>query len=268
MRLRKLAMCGILAITLGCVTFLTAGCPASDAKGDVTLLFTGDSGAKAGEIDVNLIQSFTVEITKITLRQTFSQAVIFEGSQDADLIDLSGISTMLSSANIAAGTYNRIELTIANPRLVLKATPDTVLTNIQLTADSRMFVSGSFVVPEDGNTVIRLDFGGIHLVPAADKYVLTPQLRADVVTAAAPAPVKNEGEITAINTVDSTLTLPLPSGDTEVAYGTATITIAGTGGDPDTPGTAADLAIGQWIQVVGTVNADGVIVATTILITL
>ncbi len=106
---------------------------------------------------------------------------VFEGSFDVNLLDLTLLSEVLTSAEIPAGRYCRIILEISDPRLVLASDPDTVITDVHLTANGRLFIKDRFEIGEGEDIIIVLNFGGVHLVQRGDGgYVLTPKVRADV----------------------------------------------------------------------------------------
>ena len=138
---------------------------------------------------------------------------------DLNLMDLVGVSEIVNTAEIPAGTYKQIRLSVENPRLVLVGgDPATPLTNIQLTANGRLFCTqpeGFTFVAGVQNTVM-IDLGGIHLVETgAGKYVFTPQLRAtvEVITEEIPPddgiPVIVSGIVVGVDIASSTLSLEL-----------------------------------------------------------
>jgi hypothetical protein len=168
---------------------------------------------------------------------------------------------VLSEAQVAPGRYDQIRLEISNPRLVLKADPNTTITDdIQLTANGHLFVSGQFEVPEGGTQLLVLSFGGIHLVQTGNgKLVLTPQLRADLQVSDAAGLV-----VGTIGSVDGdTLSVTLEDGSTvPVNFAAAVIYLPA---DTDTPtGTAADLTVGTGIEAQGLFGVDAILAAETI----
>ena len=187
--------------------------------------------------------------------------VVFTGEKDVDLRDLSGISEVISTAELPAGAYCKIRLSIENPRLALADDPETVLTNVQLTANGRLFVSGGFELPEGDSSLVLLDFESFHLVQAGNsgKYVLTPQLRATIQVQSAAA--QATGAIAAVDTETSMLTINVADSDAmiDVDFSAAAIVLADS-----TPGTAADLVVDANVQVSGTLSVSGVITADTI----
>ncbi len=273
-----------LVIALVLVVMVGVGCPPVSKEGTVNVLFTGDGLAKAllakaGEVDVADIESFTVTLTKIEFdkagadddaeepedttgsKDGSDRVTVFEGEQEVDLIDLQGISMLLSSSEVEAGEYTKIRLSISDPKLVLKSDPETEITGIQLTANGNVFVSESFTVPEGQTSNILLDFGGIHLVQQGNGgYTLTPQLRAEIDVQ--DAAVANTGVIESVDGAASTMVVTLPNGSATVNFAGAQIFLET---DTDTPtGTAANLVPGITVEVQGTVDLEGVITATTI----
>ncbi len=237
----------------------------------LTILMSSDSGgAKAvveqiaakAAVAVADIQSLTVSVTGVVLDQLGgSQVELVVTPQDVDLVQLAGVSGLLTSAEVPAGVYTKIRLDIATPRLVLISDPATVLTDIHLTANARMFVETRFAILANTNTNIVLDFGGIHLVQQGNGgYTLTPQLRADVRVELVP--VSNQGTVVSVNSLAGTMVLAIGDSNVTVNIAAADIYLPG---DTDIPtGGADDLVTGTWISVEGTVNADGVIMATAL----
>jgi hypothetical protein len=201
-------------ITLAAALVLAfAGCPPRDSSGKakVYVLLTAGSadGAKLlkGPVALEDIESLTVTVTKVSLVPAgesgdtdegeseakgggASHPVLFEGAMDVNVLDLTDVSAVLSSADVEPGRYEQIRLEIENPRLVLVSDPETVITDVQLTANGRLFISGEFEIPEGEDLLLTLDFGGIHLVETGNgKFVLTPQLRADLTVSDANAVV-------------------------------------------------------------------------------
>lgn len=284
---------GVMAMGALCV-----GCPFQpwQAKGEVTVLFSADAAplvkavagvaAAKAEVPIEDIESLTVTITKIVLDRAGvaeddeedaeengeenggkngdeapSKVVVFSGELEVNLLDLVGVSEVLSTAEVPAGKYTKIRLEISNPRLVLASDPETEITDIQLTANGRLFVSQQFEIPAGESVLLLLDFGGIHLVPLGNGgYVLTPQLQVTIEITSAD--VTATGVISALDTDNDTLTLELEDGSIEVDYSGAEIFLPP---DTDTPtGQESDLAVGLTVQVQGTATVNGPVSASSI----
>jgi len=208
-----------------------------DSEGDA-----GDEGATEGE-DVG------------------NKVIVFSGALDVNILDLAEISQILTSNQIPAGKYTKIRLSIENPRVVLADDPDTVLEDVQLTANGRLFISKSFELPE-GPSLLLLDFEGIHLVQqgnTGDRFVLTPQLRANILVV--EAAVTLTGPVAAVDANSSTLDVTVADGDVSVAAGAATI--------EDLNGVAlgfGDIAVGQEVTVEGILTLEGTVNASLVVV--
>lgn len=258
-------------VALGCVLALVglSGCP---PRGEtrVVMLVSGDaSGASLvkmalgdkADVDVNEIADFFVTVTEISLDGQGGPVVVFSGATEINLLDLTGVSQLISDAAVAPGTYTKIRLSIENPRMYLIEEPEAEITDIQLTANGRLFVSQTFEVPAGQTSLILLDFDGLKLVEQGNGgFTLTPQLKVDlsVVDAAATA----TGTVVS-NDADG-LVLGIDIGDSEITveYSVAVIYLATDGETPT--GVPADLAVGVSVRVDGLLQADGSIEADVV----
>jgi hypothetical protein len=187
--------------------------------------------------------------------------IIFQGAQDIDLVSLDNLSQVFSATDIPAGVYHRITIKFENPRLRLMSDPATEITDIHLTCNDRLFVDATFEIPESGNSLITLMFNGVHLIREGNgTYVLTPQLDASVTVSSAD--VMASGTIASADTGNDSLVVTLAEGDVTVLYAGAAIFLPT---DTDTAtGTEADLVAGASVEIVGTIDPDGVITASEI----
>lgn len=106
-----------------------------------------------------------------------------EVDNEIDLIDLGNLSDIISSSGVPAGHYSQIRLEIANPRLRLVGEePGEYLTNIELTANGRLFALVDLEIAERETVNLMLLLNRIHLVQKGNgDFVLTPQLGVEVV---------------------------------------------------------------------------------------
>lgn len=280
---------GTLLLTLSITILLSlSGCPPPPQERAAFLVSADlDPAAKvaAGEVDTEDIASLMVTLTEISLdhvngppaaedegegeiaeegeANAGNKIVVFSGSVDLELRDLIGVSELISNADIPAGRYTKIRLSIEDPRMTLVSDPDTVITDIQTTANGRLYVSSNFEVPEGQDSLILLDFQGLHLVQTGNGgYVWTPQLRAEI--SVEPADVQVQGQVESVDTEADTLSLLPDSGSeaVQVAYAGAAIYLPE---DTDTPtGTEADLSAGTRVIVEGDLSVSGDITATAI----
>lgn len=261
----------------GLVAIGLTGCPAVGPT-RVVAAFTSDgnvakslveqvlAGTDKADVPMADIASLTVTITEISLDASGSaeeeaKVVVFEGSTDVDLLDLQGVSEIISEAEVPPGTYTKIRLSIDNPRLVLAAEPDVTLTDIQLTANGRLFVSQSFEVPEGQTSLIILDFGGVKLVQQGNGgFTLTPQL--DVSLTVTDADVTASGTVASVDAEASSLVLTVGDGEINVDLSQAVVFLST---DTDTAtGSIASLSAGLTVTVEGLLNVDGSITAAVV----
>lgn len=264
MATRLLAVFALGTVISGCLplqgqTRIVAAFTSGSTK-ELVELATADAN-----VDVAAMQSFIVTVTGITLDREGEEdaAILFDGSMDVDLLDLTGISQVISNAVVEPGTYTKIRLNIENPRMRLSATPDVEITDIHLTANGRLFVSQSFEVPEGQTSLIVLDFGGLHLVQQGNGgYTLTPQLTVDL--SVQNADVVIEGDVVTNDTAAATLTINLEGTAVVINYVDADIFLVT---DTDTAtGVAESVVVGGSVRVTGILQADGSIVADAIYI--
>ena len=274
----------VVLCAVALVLCLTTGCPRPVAgKATLTTVFTGDSGSlknvvlkalmnEKAVVAAEDVYSLTVTLTEVSLDRVGvasddeeealkERVVVFDGSLDVNLVDLTGLSEVLSSAEVPAGTYTKIRLEIENPRLVLNEDTSTEITDVKLTANGHLFIGKTFTLEDGEESLLLLDFGGIHLVRNGQgRYVLTPQLQADLSITSAEAVAS--GEISELDLDADTFTLLLTSGSLAVDYSTAVIFLET---DTDTPtGTEANLADGLIVEVLGTLQVDGGVVADSV----
>jgi plastocyanin len=192
------------------------------------------------------------------------KVILFSGAVDVDLMQLDELSEVLSSVIVPSGNYTKIRLAISNPRLVLVDNPETVITDVHLTANGRLFISEQFEVAADEDMLLILNFRSLHLVEQGHGgFVLTPQLRADVQVT--PATASATGVIGSVDLAAGTFVLQLPEGEITVIFDAATeIFLAADGATPT--GVPADLLVGLEVQVQGTLSVSGDLTATTIIV--
>lgn len=219
-------------------------------------------------VDSEIVESLTLTVTEISLDygeecECEPKIVVFSGSMDVDLADLTDVSAILSCVDVPAGAYTKIRFSVANPRLILRSDPDTVITDVHLTANGRLFISEEFELPEGSSYLLMLHLVSIHLVDEGNGgYVLTPQLRAEIQIEPTEAMVVC-GTISDIDKEEDVFALVLCDGsEIEVLYTDATIFLPG---DIDTPtGTEDNLDVGVSVITRGTLWVDGVLTADTI----
>lgn len=200
---------------------------------------------------------------------------------DVDIVDLLDLSLVLSSEDIPAGKYRGVQLRISNPRLRLVGDAGSIEAgpyreNVKLTANGRLFLRQCFEVPADQEVIISVDLGGIHLVNSGNsgKFVLTPQVRVEYDVD--EAEVEFEGEIISKDDTSEIIEVDTGSGIFEVIVTAETRIFTDDDSDdaPEVRGvvpddseielTFADLAVGQMVEVEGTLVPGEQVVADSI----
>ncbi len=206
-------------LLISMMVVLAGGCPQLMEPAKVVVVlggaeYSGESG-KNGAVGLDEIASLNVTVTKITMDYAGREDVmvsdgtsvegagtsedgaasseegdaagilgritVFEGEKRLDIRDLSGIADTLTAVNVDPGYYTKIRLYVSDPELRLVSAPETPINDIHLTANARLFVSETFLLPEGQTSVIQLDFEGLHIVETGQgSYTWTPQLRAAV----------------------------------------------------------------------------------------
>jgi len=283
-------MIRVAAVTalVASVGLVSVGCPpAPSGVAKVTTMFTGDSqnvanaligalASKTGPVDVADIESLTVKITEINLDYSgdagdmddgdngdgTSKVNVFEGCEIVDLIQLEGVNRLISLDEAPAGTYTKIRISFEDPVLVLKSDPNTELANVHLTANGRLFISQMFDLPEGQQSVLLIDFGGLHLVMNGNgNFVLTPQLAVDLEVGMIED-TSVMGMITAIDSENDLLTLMVEGGELLVDCAGASVFLVD---DTDTPnGDKSDLMVDQKVEVMGLLFPDDILEASSI----
>jgi hypothetical protein len=182
----------------------TAGCA---EYGQVQVIITAGVWEEAellaqggGPVPLDEIESFLLTVDRIILNtsaeddsaeaeeDSTGKIVVFDASEqpttdnEIDLVDLTNLSDILSSAEVPPDHYTQIRLEIADPRLRLVGDPeDEYRTNISLTANGRLFSNVGLTVVAGETAYVRLVVDRIHLVEKGNgDFVLTPQLRVEI----------------------------------------------------------------------------------------
>lgn len=285
------AQAAFLVSSVLLVTLFAAGCLQEDGgKAMLTTVFTGDASAGAkmldvlkAEVPVEDIESLTVTITRIVLDKAADEAdegdgeeetieklenaeqiEVFSGEMRVNILDLAGVSQLISLEEVPAGHYTKIRLEIQDPELVFKAEPETVYTNIHLTANDRLFITVDFELEDGDNRVLVLDFGGIHLVALGNgDYNLTPQLRAELEILTVESTFV-QGVIESIDYETNSIVLAVEGGQIAVTYGDDAEIFLVSDDDVTPTGLETDLLAEMEIICFGDLFSDNTMTASRI----
>ena len=197
------------------------------------------------------------------IEESGGHVVVYEGAFEVELTDLAALSEVLSTEDIPSGEYCKIRIRIEDPRLLFVDDPVDMepRTNVQLTANGRLFIKVGLDLAPNQEYLIVLNFGGIHLVDAgaSGKYVLTPQLRATVEVSDAATSV--EGNLTLVDCPAGILLVETDEGDIfEIMLDETTVFEDSNA----VPLLCEELELGQRVVVDGLLTLGGIVEAGTV----
>ena len=152
-------------------------------------------------VPLDEIESFLLMVDRIILNtsadddsaeaeeDSTEKVVVFDASEqpavdnEIDLVDLTNLSDILSSAEVPPDDYVQIRMEIDDPRLNMVGDPvGEYRTNVSLTANGRRFSNVDLAISPHDTVYLRLLLDQIHLVEKGNgDFVLTPQLRVEIV---------------------------------------------------------------------------------------
>ena len=153
-----------------------------------------------GPVPLEEIESFLLKVDRIVLNRSAEddsaeveegsagKVVVFDASEEPavdneiDLVDLTNLSDILSSAEVPPDNYTQIRMEISDPRLNLVGDPlEEYRTNVSLTANGRLFSSVDLTISSGETVYLHLLVDRIHLVEKGNgDFVLTPQLEVEI----------------------------------------------------------------------------------------
>ena len=147
-----------------------------------------------------------------------------------------------------------MRLSIENPRLVLKSDPATVITDIRITGNGRLFVKHEFDLDVGEDALVTVHFGGIHLNETTPgTYVLLPRLS---ISDRDDSPeVEFDGVIASIAANRQSMVVDLDNGFTSITVRFTERTKIHAE-NSDVRLTVDDLAVNMQVEVEGTPNSD------------
>lgn len=192
---------------------------------------------------------------------------VFEGLEDFDVVDPSGLSEILSSVPLPSGRYCKIRLYVEDPRLELDDGLG-VRTNVKLTANGRLFIGRHFELEPGTETLIEIVFEGLHLVEpgSSPDYILTPQMRAEVDVV--DAEIEQEVTFLWVDCDADTLVVETEGGVALTVILSETTTIEYSDGTEPAP-TCADLeglAVGDPMEITGLLTLGGMVEADVVVV--
>ncbi len=183
----------------------------SDGTGSVALLLT--------DAPTDIFDEINVTVIKAELLSDGGRVTLFEGNRTFNLLDLTDAKIFAIREGIAAGTYSKIRLTLADIELVdyrdTDDPSDDFTYHPKLTGNGKLDLNprGTFDVVAGRTLVIQLDMDGpksIHIVKRGNKeeYNFRPVVFVDIDTHAFEERfVRLHGIIQAINTTEQSFSL-------------------------------------------------------------
>jgi hypothetical protein len=168
---------------------------------------------------------------------------------------------VLQAGNLPSGTYNAINLTLANPLLVVNASGTPTVTTPQLTSTAVAISLNGFSLPSGGTQGLALDFDLQASISqnASGSYVVTPVIHGTSL----PPGSSGMHLVDTVGKISALPTSPANSFDFQVnnsATNTRIVTDANTMFDA-TIGKFSSLQIGQYVEVEGQLQNDGTFLA-------
>ena len=211
-RLISLAFLAIIfAVVTGCSSGDTATSNSSAGTGSVALLLT--------DAPSDIFEEINITVVKAELLSDSGAVTLFQGKREFNLLDLTDARIFAIREGIAAGTYNKIRLTLTQIELVDydgQSNPDNYLTYYpKLPGKGKLDLNprGSFDVVSGGTLTIQIDMDAnksVHIVKKGkkDEYNFRPVVFITIVTDSYEERyVKLYGEIDTIDTNDQSFKL-------------------------------------------------------------
>ena len=259
---------------------LAVGCPSKEVAPTVPVrvLFAWNAGIpqpwfKDKVVAWDDIQSFTVTVTEISMTPKSAEGegegegarwILFGGAQDVDLRRLDSVSEFMSERSVPALKYAKVGLRLANPRLVLKDAPDTVITEVRPTTRARLYADVSIDLTNKKKPILMaVDFSDFLVVQTASTaYDWTPALRADI----SADNVKVEATGYAESVEAASALIMLNSNGAKMQVNCTNAQVHASDGSEEETGTMNDLRLGMQITVTGKLYTNAYLDAEDILI--
>ncbi len=274
--IRLLSVCALAV--LGVATF--AMFPACSSNSSSTSSGTARMNVLVTDSPSDDWQQVTVMIKSISLRNQLTQSYADVWTADPsnpdsgkqNLVDLSGVATILGSATIPAGTYDRMKLTINTDPTTMTLIDDGGNTidpaNITVNDPSqkgeiKVDIAPPIMVADGGTANLQVDFDLAHplsIVVINGKVVINLQIRHKAV----PRNLRNiqfARNIGNVTSLDGTTGFSMKTLDgIDLTFGVNADTIY-TDVDANQAGDFTGLTVGKGVLVASNMNSDGTLYA-------
>lgn len=246
------------------------GCPPPTPVQETlkVLLATGESapgkGAPKGLSPVAEADmlSLTARVQRVRLLAAGGGTTVFSGPKTVDLLDLTRVADLLSTASIPAGSYTGVELMITRATLLRADNPEVPI-DVALSNNGTYTLNIALEVTEDSSGLLYLELGGLNLFQQDEStYQLAPDFSASLRESVANSRV--EGTIESVDSASHTFVLAAGAARFTVDFNGAEIFLPA---DFETPsGTASSLVVDTDVAISGTVGLDDTVAPETIVI--
>lgn len=210
------------------------------------------------------VLAFKVDVTSVSVTDSAGHSTTLSTSpMSFELRHLELAPTLaLEAGNLTPGAYSTLNLTLANPALVVNtAGTPTQVSNPQLTSTSVSIPLSSFSLPSGGTQGLALDFDLQQSISqnASGNYVITPVIHESAVAPGSSGMhlVDTVGKISALPSS------PANSFDFQISNtpSTARIVTDATTVFDASIGKFSSLQVGQYVEVEGVLQNDGTFLA-------
>ena len=268
-----------LAASLVVIALLTAGCPSlalsSEEQVNLAVLFTASHlsaledenfenmrSVQQGEIESLVVTIDSIELEQITDDGGNTVPIITEPFE-IDLFNLVGMAELLNVTDVLAGAYSSVMMSLSNPRLVLVADPEAVITNVQLSNDGHFTMAMDLIFEAGDVPSLVLGLSGMRMNELNDgtfAHMSDFQVTVEDDTASTML----VGIIQDLNQEDNTFSLNSGHMEMDVLY---TDSVTFLPDDVEFPtGSEHDLINGALVVVLGTLSADHKLIAEVIIV--
>lgn len=277
----RFATCVAVMALIGMAVFMLACGSGGSPAGNGLQAQTGSVVAFGSDAPICDVESFTATITSATLTGGGQSATLISSTSPAtvDFARLTDFTNILSTANVATGTYDHLQMALTNPQLTAlnTATSPPTDVNVPATLTATTFnipISPALVVTANNASGLLFDFNLRKSVQVDNSGQVTGTIDPQMTAAATTVANSSIGEADSLyGIIQSVTTSGLPSGSTgslqlTLHDGTGqTLTVltnSNTDFEGDGVATFGDLQAGLFVEVDAMVMTDGSIVAQTV----
>ena len=258
--LSRLRRAAVFFVGIALASMILTSCPNPPGTGNLRIvLATGDAGpAKTGAakgltpVEAGDILALEVTVRKVDLVPEDGGGVVrvFSGSTTVDLMELAGVSRLLSEVSVAEGGYSGAQVELGSALLTLSNTPNEPIA-LDLAGSGVYAIDFPFDVVPDSGGILYVDFGGLNVF-AQDgvAFSFSPSMGVSLRTEVSN--VRVEGRIQSVDATGETFSMAVGAATYTVDFSSAEIFQPGD--LLDATGTSDDLQADARVAVAGQVG--------------